>query len=136
MKEDLDDFNEEINQHMQLEHDDQMKDLSNPASQDYVFEKLRDMEQTRLNEGSDRYVPKQVAMPDCDGSDEDSGMDIEHPLDFEQQQAEDSSPFHPDYDPAIDMEQKHEEAPLDFEEDEDMDEDDMLMRNAQIYKEG
>lgn len=97
--EDLDDFQDNMNHHMLLEHDgDQLKDLSNPASQDYVFEKLRDMEQNRLNEGSDRYVPKQVTMPDCDGSDDDSEMAVEHPLNFEQQQqVEDSSPFHPDF---------------------------------------
>ena len=71
MKEDL----LEEHQIIELEEED-LKDLSNPASQDYVIEKLKDMENNRLskqkdgsNESSERFVPKQVNMPDCDSSD-------------------------------------------------------------------
>jgi hypothetical protein len=72
-------------------------------------------------------------MPDCDGSDDDSEMAIEHPLNFEQQQAEESSPFHPgfdDHDATMHQDQKQDDSQGDFD-DEEMDEDDMLMRNAQ-----
>jgi uncharacterized phage-like protein YoqJ len=53
---------------------EQMKDLSNRASQDYVIEKLKDMDQNRYlinhdeSDSEGRFVPKQVDMPPCDES--------------------------------------------------------------------
>ena len=52
--------------------------MSNPASQDYVMEKLKDMEQHRLNEESERFVPKQVELPEIDDDQSDSEMHHHH----------------------------------------------------------
>jgi hypothetical protein len=52
------------------------------------MEKLKDMEQSRMNEESERYVPKQVEMPDCDDDSdiEDSHMEEDHHVEIEAKQ--------------------------------------------------
>lgn len=63
-----------------------LQDLNNKASQDYVYEKLKDIDEQRFVKrsspvmeqvsemSSDRYVPKTVEMPDVE---DDTPMDSE-----------------------------------------------------------
>jgi len=96
-----DDLKDEHMEHTLVDLDEEQpehKDLSNPASQDYFIEKLKDMEQqSRLvkgsNENSERFVPKQINMPDEDEDSSEQDFEVELPDNYHlrQDMAEDET---------------------------------------------